>query len=113
MTHDHFHVPQSLTFGHPLGQTIKKLLSQDKAHTHTFLPLTGGGIIVRALNLLFLQVGFKPSQVCVETPDVFVNLQTKELQQTDTGPYFMKNEACVFLISPCVLSDNWHINNDM
>lgn len=37
MTHDHFNVPQSLTFGHPLGQNIKKLLSQDKAHTHTYL----------------------------------------------------------------------------
>lgn len=56
---------------------------------HTFLPLTGGGIIVCALNLLFLQVSLKPSQICVKTSDVFVDLQRTQLQQTDFGKYFM------------------------
>lgn len=43
--------------------------------THTLLSHTGGGVIVRALNLLFLQVRLKSRQVCVETSDVFVDLR--------------------------------------
>ena len=48
---------------------------QIHSFSHTFLSLTGGGIIVGALNLLLLQVSLKPGEVCVQTPDVLVDLQ--------------------------------------
>lgn len=60
------------------GLTSSKLQKHKlKCITPTFLALTGSGIIVCALNLLFLQISFKPSQVCVKTPDVFVNLEKR------------------------------------
>ena len=43
--------------------------------TLTFLSLTRGRVIVSALNLFLLQVSLETGQVCVQPPDVLVNLK--------------------------------------
>lgn len=76
ITHKHHYLHICLPW-QSWSQQITK--TKTKQWICTFLPFTGGGIIICALNLLFLQVSLKSGQVRVKTSDVFVDLQKNNI----------------------------------
>lgn len=77
----------------------------------TSLPLTGGGIIVCALNLLFLEVGLEPRQVCVQTSDVFVNLRRQHFSRPSSTELHYSQHTLVKLVFQNRSIKEWGTNH--